>query len=64
MAHDAQPPQHPAAQLLTVPPLAPNIPDTAVFGAEWMQRSARWQATGQSYSQQARAQLAAADAPP
>lgn len=64
MAHEAQPPQHPAAQLLTVPPLAPDIPDNAVFGAEWMQRSDQWQTTGQAYAQQARAQLAAADAPP
>lgn len=54
----------PVLQLLATPPLPPDRPDAAVFGAEWMERSDRWQNSGRAHVDQARRQLAAAyDAP-
>ena len=38
-----------AVHLLTTPPLAPDLPDAAVFPAELMLLSAQWQAGGQAY---------------
>ena len=51
-----------AVRLLSAPPLAPNMPDGAVFPLELMELSAQWQADGQAYVASIRAHQLAVDA--
>ncbi len=51
-----------AVQLLTTPPLAPHLPDAAVFPVELMTLSDQWQADGQDYVAAIRAHQLALDA--
>jgi len=51
-----------AVHLLATPPLAPDLPDAAVFPVELMTLSDQWQADGQSYVAAIRAHQLALDA--
>lgn len=51
-----------AVHLLTTPPLAPDVPDGAVFPVELMTLSDQWQSGGQSYVATIRAHQLAMDA--
>ena len=51
-----------AVHLLATPPLAPDLPDAAVFPVELMTLSDQWQADGQSYVAAIRARQLALDA--
>lgn len=51
-----------AVQLLATPPLAPDLPDVAVFPVELMMLSDQWQADGQGYVAAIRAHQLAMDA--
>lgn len=51
-----------AVHLLATPPLAPGLPDTAVFPPELLQLSGEWQAGGQAYVAAVRAHQRAAQA--
>lgn len=50
-----------AVHLLATPPLAPDLPDAAVFPVELMTLSDQWQADGQSYAAAIRAHQLALD---
>ncbi len=51
-----------AVHLLATPPLAPDLPDAAVFPVELMMLSDRWQADGQGYVAAIRSHVMGADA--
>ncbi|CAN7531854.1 WD40 repeat domain-containing protein [Acidovorax sp. LjRoot194] len=51
-----------AVHLLAVPPLAPDVPDAAIFPLELMTLSEQWQADGQAYVAAIRAHQLAMDA--
>ncbi|RYF68363.1 MAG: WD40 repeat domain-containing protein, partial [Comamonadaceae bacterium] len=51
-----------AVHLLAVPPLAPDVPDAAIFPVELMTLSEQWQADGQAYVASIRAHQLAMDA--
>ena len=53
----------PTLPLLAMPPLAHDLPDTAVFGPEGMECSGLWQSRGQDYVHALRAQLLGMQSP-